>query len=146
MFERILVAYDGSEHAKKALALGIDLAKVYNSRLYIVEAIDESIFYNTGVLPPLSAIKDLEKKVRKDVEEATEIAKKEGAGTLREVDIIGEVIEGDPATAILDFADKNSINLIIIGSRGLSRFKRVVLGSVSSVVLNHSKIPVMIVK
>ncbi|EWG07117.1 MAG: Universal stress protein UspA-related nucleotide-binding protein [Candidatus Aramenus sulfurataquae] len=140
MFERILVAYDGSENAKRALLQGIELAKLFNSRLFVVEAIDLTVFYNAGILPPLSALKDLEKKVKADMAEATELAKSQG------VDVITEVIEGDPATSVLDYAEKNNVDLIVVGSRGLSRFKRVFLGSVSTAILKHAKVPVMVVK
>lgn len=140
MFERILVAYDGSENAKRALLQGIELAKLFNSRLFVVEAIDVTVFYNAGILPPLSALKDLEKKAKADMAEATELAKSQG------VDVITDVIEGDPATSVLDYAEKNNVDLIVVGSRGLSRFKKVFLGSVSTAILNHAKVPVMVVK
>ncbi|MBW9141962.1 MAG: universal stress protein [Candidatus Aramenus sp.] len=140
MFERILVAYDGSENAKRALLQGIELAKLFNSRLFVVEAIDVTVFYNAGILPPLSALKDLEKKAKADMAEATELAKSQG------VDVITDVIEGDPATSVLDYAEKNNVDLIVVGSRGLSRFKKAFLGSVSTAILNHAKVPVMVVK
>ncbi|MCI2414848.1 MAG: universal stress protein [Candidatus Aramenus sp.] len=140
MFERILVAYDGSENAKRALLQGIELAKLFNSRLFVVEAIDVTVFYNAGILPPLSALKDLEKKAKADMAEATELAKSQG------VDVITDVIEGDPATSVLDYAEKNNVDLILVGSRGLSRFKKAFLGSVSTAILNHAKVPVMVVK
>lgn len=55
-------------------------------------------------------------------------------------------MEGDPAQAILDYVDKNSISLIVMGSRGLSTVKRVFLGSVSSRVVQEARVPVLIVK
>ncbi|MFP3399576.1 universal stress protein [Acidianus sp.] len=140
MFEKILVAYDGSEHSKKALDVAIDLAKRYSSEVYVVEAVDETIFETVGVLPPLSAIEEMEKKAKKDIDEAVNKATQNG------VKAVGEVLSGDPATAILEYANKNDIKLIIIGSRGLSRFKRILLGSVSSRVVQESKIPVIVVK
>ncbi|MEM3915121.1 MAG: universal stress protein, partial [Metallosphaera sp.] len=58
----------------------------------------------------------------------------------------GETLEGDPATVILDYVSKNPISLVVIGSRGLSKLKRVLLGSVSSRVVQEAKVPVLIVK
>ncbi|MEM4080155.1 MAG: universal stress protein, partial [Metallosphaera sp.] len=58
----------------------------------------------------------------------------------------GVIVEGDPATAILDYASKNGIDLIITGSRGLSTIKRMFLGSVSSRIIHEAKMPVLVVK
>lgn len=57
-----------------------------------------------------------------------------------------EVIAGDPAEVILDYVEKHGIERIIMGSRGLSSLKGMLLGSVSHKVLNLAKIPVTIVK
>jgi nucleotide-binding universal stress UspA family protein len=54
--------------------------------------------------------------------------------------------EGDAASNITGYADKEGFDLITIGSRGLGRFKEMVLGSVSNKVLHHTKCSVLIVK
>lgn len=138
MFKRILVAYDGSEKAKKALEIGIDLAKKYYSKLYIVEVVDETVFRNSGILPPLEAIEELRKKAEKDIQEAYKKA--------QGLDVVAEVISGDPASSILEYASNKGIDLIVVGSRGLSTFKKILLGSVSSAILNNSTISVLVVK
>ncbi|AWR97852.1 universal stress protein [Acidianus sulfidivorans JP7] len=138
MFEKILVPYDGSEQAKKALDIAVELARKYNSKLYIIEVVDETVFENSGILPPLSAIEELRKKAQKDVEEAAKKA--------QGLEVVNEVLSGDPGSTILEYSSNNGISLIVMGSRGLSKFKRLLLGSVSTVVVNHSSVPVMIVK
>jgi len=57
-----------------------------------------------------------------------------------------KVAIGDPAAEIIEIADKEKADLIIIGSRGLGAIKGVVLGSVSQKVTHHAACPVMIVK
>jgi nucleotide-binding universal stress UspA family protein len=69
-----------------------------------------------------------------------ELAKKQGA-TVEAV-----AMEGDPASKIVGYADKGGFDMIVMGSRGLGRFKEMMLGSVSSKVLHHAKCSVLIVK
>ncbi|MCH4815714.1 MAG: universal stress protein [Saccharolobus sp.] len=138
--KRILVGYDGSENAERALDFAIELANKFSARLFVVEVIDLTLFYNSGILPPLEATKSLEEKAKKDVKKAIEKAKSKG------VDAEGITLEGDPAHSILEFAKDNQIDVIIIGSRGLSKVQRIFLGSVSSKIVQESKIPVIVVK
>jgi nucleotide-binding universal stress UspA family protein len=140
MFERILVPFDGSDNSKKALQVAIDLASKYDSRLYIIEVVNETIFYSVGILPPLKELESMDRKAKEDVKFAVTEAERVG------VRAVGETLEGDPAQAILDYVDKNSISLIVMGSRGLSTVKRVFLGSVSSRVVQEARVPVLIVK
>ncbi|EZQ06750.1 universal stress protein UspA [Candidatus Acidianus copahuensis] len=140
MFDVILVAYDGSENSKRALDLGIDLAKKYSAKLYVIEAVDVTVFENVGILPPLSAVEDMEKKAKKDIDQAIQLASNNG------VQAKGEVLEGEPSESILGYSKEVNASIIVIGSRGLSRFRKALLGSVSTRVLNESRVPVMIVK
>ncbi|PVU77593.1 universal stress protein UspA [Sulfolobus islandicus] len=138
--KRILVGYDGSENAERALDFAIELASKFSARLFIVEVIDLTLFYNSGVLPPLEATKSLEEKAKKDVKKAIEKAKSKG------VDTEGITLEGDPAHSILEFAKDNQVDVIVIGSRGLSKVQRIFLGSVSNKIVQESRIPVIVVK
>ncbi|ACP36639.1 UspA domain protein [Sulfolobus islandicus Y.G.57.14] len=138
--KRILVGYDGSENAERALDFAIELASKFSARLFVVEVIDLTLFYNSGVLPPLEATKSLEEKAKKDVKKAIEKAKSKG------VDTEGITLEGDPAHSILEFAKDNQVDVIVIGSRGLSKVQRIFLGSVSNKIVQESRIPVIVVK
>ena len=60
--------------------------------------------------------------------------------------ITSELQEGDPASVILEASSAGKYDLIIMGSRGIGKFKELVLGSVSSKVVHHSSCPVMIIK
>ncbi|QGA53134.1 universal stress protein [Sulfolobus sp. E5-1-F] len=138
--KRILVGYDGSENAERALDFAIELASKFSAKLFIVEVIDLTLFYNSGVLPPLEATKSLEEKAKKDVKKAIEKARS------KSIDAEGITLEGDPANTILEFAKDNQIDVIVIGSRGLSKVQRIFLGSVSNKIVQESKIPVIVVK
>ena len=142
MFKSIIVAYDGSEHANKALDIGIDLAKKYGSKLDIVEVIDTAMLTGMGLAPvPAEVVDQIYGKAKREVEMAKNKAIQAGISNVG-----GETLEGDPASSILEYAGKNGADLIITGSRGLSTLKRIVLGSVSSRIVQESKIPVLVVK
>ncbi|MUN28206.1 universal stress protein [Sulfuracidifex metallicus] len=142
MFKSIIVAYDGSEHANKALDIGIDLAKKYGSKLDIVEVIDTAMLTGMGLAPvPAEVVDQIYGKAKREVEMAKNKAIQAGISNVG-----GETLEGDPASSILEYAGKNGADLIVTGSRGLSTLKRIVLGSVSSRIVQESKIPVLVVK
>jgi len=142
VFKNIVVAYDGSENAKRALDVAIDLAKRYEARLTIIEVIDTSVLVGMGLGPiPSEVINEMYNKAKKDVEEAKEKAINSGVKNVEAVNI-----EGDPATTIMDYAGKAGADLIVTGSRGLSTVKRIFLGSVSSRIVHEAKIPVLVVK
>ncbi len=142
MFRKILVGYDGSEHAKKALNVAIDLAKQVGSELHIITVID--IFSINSLIDapiPKEVIENLTNRAHVVNKEAVEISSSKGVAKVKSV-----VIQGDPASMIVKYAAENGIDLIVIGSRGLSTFKRILLGSVSISVVRDSKVPILIVK
>jgi len=142
MFKKILVAYDGSDHAIRALDIAIDIAKKYEAKLDIVEVVDTAALLGMGVAPiPGEVIQQVYNKAKNDVDSAKSKAQQQG---VKEVESV--VLEGDPATAILEYASKNGVDLIVTGSRGLSTFKRIILGSVSTKIVQDSKIPVLVVR
>ncbi|BCU71426.1 universal stress protein [Stygiolobus caldivivus] len=142
MFKKILVAYDGSDHAIRALDVAIDLASKYGAKLDVVEVVDTAALLGMGVAPiPGEVIQQVYNKAKTDVENAKAKAQQNG---VKEVEAV--VLEGDPATAILEYASKNGSDLIVTGSRGLSTFKRIILGSVSTKIVEDAKTPVLVVK
>lgn len=141
MFQKIVVAYDGSEHAKKALDKAIGIAKCCGAEIKVVEAVDTSMLVGVGLTPiPQSVIDQLFTKARKDIDEAVSKVKAEG------VKVEGVVLEGDPATSVLNYINSSGSDLVVTGTRGLSTLKKVFLGSVSSRIVNESKVTVLIVK
>ncbi|MGC9170551.1 MAG: universal stress protein [Thermoproteus sp.] len=141
MFKRILVAYDGSQHARRALEVAIDLAKKYGAKIYVAEVVDTATILGLSMGPvPPDIIDSMREKAKADLADAK--AKAEAEGVQAET----AMLEGDPATAIVEYADKIGADLIVTGSRGLSSIKRVFLGSVSTGVVTHAKKPVLVVK
>jgi len=142
VFKNIILAYDGSDNAKRALDVAIDLAKKYESKLTIIEVVDTAILTGMGLAPiPSEVINQGYVKAKRDVEEAKEKALSNGVKNVETV-----TLEGDPATVILDYVSKSGADLIVTGSRGLSAIKRLFLESVSSRLVHESKIPVLVMK
>lgn len=140
LFSKILVSYDDSRLSKLALAKAIELARL--------DSQTELDVLNVVTVPTNQYIVG---DVYKDVRESTfkygneVVGKAENA--LKELPNRTHtfVEEGQPVRTILDFAETNDYDLIVIGSRGLSGVKEF-LGSVSHGVVQRSKIPVLIVK
>lgn len=106
-----------------------------------MEVVDTSVLLGAGIGPvPPDVIESLYNKARADIDGAKKIADQIG------VKVEGVIVEGDPATAVMDYASKNGVDLIVTGSRGLSTIKRMFLGSVSSRIIHEAKMPVLVVK
>jgi nucleotide-binding universal stress UspA family protein len=70
----------------------------------------------------------------------------ENAGRTVNVDVESIILEGNPVEEILDFAEKNDIDLIVMGTQGKSAVQRFLIGSVSENVVRHSERSVLVVK
>jgi nucleotide-binding universal stress UspA family protein len=66
--------------------------------------------------------------------------------TRKGLSINTKLLQGNPSSAILDFCEKEKYDILVMGGRGMGKFKELVLGSVSSKVLHHSSCPVMIIR
>jgi len=128
MYKRILVAYDGSDHAKRAVEHAVSLAKILNSSLYVI----------TVAVDPSQVALEKARRI------AAEAAEKVASSGLAVSDVA--VRSGVPANEILSYAEEIRADLIVMGSRGLSTIQRLVLGSVSQAVAARARVPVLIVK
>ena len=140
MFERILLAVDGSEHGYNAARTAADLARAMKSeKLRIVVSYDR--------IPPYLGEPNLQHAIDARLVEAQEILQK-AVEIVRDVpaEIHTELIEGDAAESIIEVARTRDSNVIVMGSRGLGRLAGLVLGSTSQKVVSHAPCPVLIVR
>lgn len=140
MFERILLAVDGSEHGYRAAKMAADLARAMKSeRLRIV------ISYNR--IPPYLGEPNLQMAINARLAEVQEILQK-AVETVGDVpaEIHTELIEGDAAESIIEVAKTRESSVIVMGSRGLGGLAGLVLGSTSQKVVSHAPCPVLIVR
>lgn len=136
MFKSILVAWDGSEHAKRALAEAIDLARTQDARLTLL-TVAAPLHAWPGYVPPVSEA---------DLISAAEKTLAEGEALVPEgIPVSGRTAAGDPGAELLRRARAADHDLIVMGSRGRGAVRSAFLGSVSHFVLNHTTVPVLIV-
>lgn len=144
MFSVMVVGTDGSDTAAKAVDLAIDMAEVHGSRLHVVTAYEP-------VLPALSqeerdALGELawmaspgERAERLGAEAAERAA---AAG----LEVETHVHAGDAAYALIQVAEAQGADLIVVGNKGLSSPARFLLGSVPSKVVHHAPCHVLVVR
>jgi nucleotide-binding universal stress UspA family protein len=139
VYSRISVAVDGSNHALKAFEKALEMAEHFNSSLDIIHVIDDSA-YGTDSAEAFESVEKLKARGQKLVDDY------KGRALEKNLKVRGLVEVGDPSQTIIETAEQNNSDLIIIGSRGLGLFKELLLGSVSHKVALHSKCPVMMVR
>ena len=138
MFECIVYATDGSDHARKALVYARDLAKLHNAKLFVVHVysrVSDFLDYKEydTILGHRIAAGD------KIIEEAGK--EFEVAGLKSQA----ELLEGPVAEAIMNVAEIRDADLIVLGVRGMSSLEGLLLGSVSQKVIHHATCPVLVV-
>lgn len=140
MFERILLAVDGSEHGYKAAHTAADLARTMNSEsLRIVVAYDP--------IPPYLGDPNFQQAIDSRLNYAKSVLQQavEVVGDVP-AEISTELIEGDPAESIIGVARTRDSHVIVMGSRGLGRLAGLLLGSTSQKVVSLAPCPVLIVR
>ena len=139
MFARILVAIDGSESSKKAFDESVFLAQKCNSKLYVVHVVLDWE-YGGDSAATFELIDELRANGTELLEKCKNLALKNN------VQVKTLLEQGDYAHEIIEVAKRNDCDIIIMGSRGMSPFKELLLGSVSLKVMHHASCPVMIVR
>ena len=147
-FENILVPFDGSEYSIKALEYGAIMAKGFQSKLIALYVIPSSIRYN------LFLNKEENSQINSPVNQIIEVSYLEAQNWLKDFtkkidkEIVTEVIiaEESIVSEIIEFAEREHINLIIIGTRGRTGFKKLLLGSVASGVVTYAHCPVLVIR
>ena len=142
VFERILVGYDGSDNARRALSRAIELAKQSKAELRIVVVADTMSYAATASGGMYKKFNEQTKANAENLASAALDAAK-GSG-IRDVYASDE--EGQPADMILTLATEYKVNLIVVGRRGMRGLERFLMGSVSTAVINHAKCDVLVVR
>jgi nucleotide-binding universal stress UspA family protein len=142
MFASILVGIDRSAHARVALSQAVDLARTQNASLTVLVAYTTLLPWESVSPLPQEAVDEYVAGVRS---EAQAIAEEARSTMPVEVHAAILVVDAAPAVALLDEAVTGHHDLIVVGSRGRGDAGSFLLGSVSHAVLNHSRVPVLIV-
>jgi nucleotide-binding universal stress UspA family protein len=145
LFGSIVVGTDGSETAGEAVRQATDLAKAVGAKINVVSAFEP--VGNQRLREERTQVPDDMQwmvNAREDVEATLRSAKEqiEEAG----VDVETFARQGDPADAILDVAEEQGSDLIIVGNKGMTGAKRFLLGSVPNKVSHHAPCSVLIIR
>jgi nucleotide-binding universal stress UspA family protein len=146
MFGSILVGTDGSETAKTAVRYAIDLARELGARLQIVSAY-EPVSDQRLREERIDVPQNLQWMVNphEDVMAVLHAAQDEAQGAgVRFVETFAR--QGDAADAILDVAEEQRVDLIVVGNKGMTGAKRFLLGSVPNKVSHHAPCSVLVVR
>lgn len=139
MIDRIAVCVDGSDQADAAFAAALELASRLKAGLLILTvAPSEVAQYMSGAQGPS------DETVRRHSELAEKYLSLAHAKGIEDAGF--DVLEGNPADAILEHLERDPVPLVVMGARGLSRTQRIILGSVSLAVSLHAPCSVMVVR
>ncbi len=141
MYTKIIIAYDGSEPARRALAQAKTLAEAFGSKLDVVHVYAYPAFAFGEALVPVPH--NIEAA---NYEYARQIVQEAKARTADLPDAQVVLLQGNPAKMLIEHAKESGADLIVLGSRGLGAVKEFMLGSVSHNVIQHTKIPVLVIR
>ena len=142
---KILVAVDGSDPSLDASALAIDLAKSNNAEL-IVLFIVSPVPYSQFEYANIGREKEIEAVESERAHQVVDKVKQQATENKVSVETTVLVQYTSIVKEIVEFAEKKNIDMIVIGSKGKSGFRRMLLGSVASGVVTYSHCPVLVVK
>lgn len=148
MFERILVAVDGSQNSMRAAEMAIDMASRNKASLFAISVIPSAVYTETSpgtvagaAISPIMVDKSKD-EAEAFIQQIVTKAQQQG------VKVRGETIENVPSVvdAIVDYAQEWKVDLTVVGTRGLSGMKKLLLGSVSSALVSKSPSSVLVVR
>ena len=139
--EKILIATDGSENAKNASSYAFALAKMSGAVLYTLYIVPNVSMY--AGIRDVSWAESMNEHFIKEGEESNKEVVDEGKAL--GIEVKSFLLEGNPGEEIVDFAESNDIDMIVMGTRGVTGVNRFLIGSVAENVVRHSKKPVLVV-
>lgn len=155
LFERILVPIDGSEHSSRALDVAVQIAKEFHGKLSLIHVYSVSvapvIVPEPSAMTPPSALLMSSVETSKVAEAAREVGNRilsdsASKAEAQKVEVEMLLKEGHTVQEIIKTAKEGDFGLIVIGARGLSHIRVLLLGSTTDGVIHHASCPVLVVK
>ena len=141
VFTNILVAIDGSDVSQRALVRAAEEAKVWNAQLHVIYVVETGLFSS---LPADNTVEIMYRVLEKEGNSVLEQAQKYAADA--GVTAITHMKQGHAGSEVVTLADKEKADLVMIGSHGKSQADRLLIGSISTYVVTHSKVTTMVVR
>jgi len=142
IFRKIMIATDGSEEVKKAVNTAIKITELATAKLYAVHVISMG-FYSMTLPTDEDWNKAFQERIETEGKEAT--AYVENAGKTANVEVESAILRGSPAEELIGFAERNDIDLVVMGTLGRTGIKGF-LKEVWLKIVRHSKKPVLVVR
>jgi len=153
IFKKILVAYDGSEQSKRAIDYAADMASSCGGTLLVltvVPRVNLPIFPDEGFgSAPLTTMQDFEiyrEQMRVMYQLSQDEIMKNLAEHFPKLEAEAILLDGRPSSTIVEQAEKNRVDLIVMGSRGIGGISGWILGSTSRRVVESCTKPVLVIK
>jgi nucleotide-binding universal stress UspA family protein len=149
LFSKIIVPIDGSDYSFKAAEYAIDIAKRYESEITLISIVASRVRYGAssgvfGAIPP-SYLKRYENEAKKWFNRVLVKVKNDGSKVKKiKTDVITTPLS--IVSTILQYAQKDDADLIVIGTRGITGFKKMLVGSVASGVVTYAHCPVLVIR
>ena len=141
----IVVGVDGSEESRAALDWAVEEGRLRQAPVLAIHAWEVPMVpAPTGLVPPsVEVVGDLT-ELREDAASLVEMMVREIAGDAADVEIRPLTVEDKPVNALLEAAERNDAQMIVVGSRGHGGFVSLLIGSTSDQVARHATCPVVI--
>lgn len=153
MYKTILVAFDGSEASKHALDHAVSIAESNMAEVHIISVVPRvmmPVFPDEGFgAAPVTAAQDMsdyQDRMKDIYGKSLEDVKKDVNNHYPNLNVTTKLMEGKPSSIVIDEAENNDIDLIVIGSRGLGGITGWILGSTSRRIVENCTKPVLVVK
>lgn len=137
MFERILIPTDGSQPARDAAETGMDLAVEQGATVHILYVVTPIHAGEGGTGQVIEAMRDAGERTVSELAEEAEA---------RGLEVATQVTMGTPHQHILEYAETNDIDVVVMGTHGRTGLGRYLLGSVTEKVVRLSDVPVLTIR
>lgn len=141
LYRNIVIATDGSENSRRAIFYGIEIAKLSGATVHVLYVVDTPSTISETWTAGKEMIREMMindgKKVMSKIMKILEDSGVEAKEVL---------LEGHPSDEIINFAENNSMDLIVMGTLGKTGLERFLMGSVAEKVVRYSKVPALVVR
>jgi nucleotide-binding universal stress UspA family protein len=136
MYNRIIIAVDGSDEARHAATRGLELARVFDAAVEVVHVVEQRALRLTRTATENTQLRERGNAILDEIEELAS----EGGQS-----VATELREGKPAVELSEFAAERDADLLVIGRQGMTGLSKRLLGGVTEQVLQRTSVPVFVV-
>lgn len=142
VMKRILVPCDFSNQAMSAVKMASDIASQAGSELRLINVVEVPLMHDSMLMPTLSFEEETMNELRNNAEKQFEKIKSD----LSPLPVITEILYGSPSVMISDYIRDNNIDLVVMGTKGVSGLKELLIGSNAEKIVRNAACPVITVR